>query len=75
MIPLTNEQYESYEKAKSCYICAGKFKEDTDDQKYCKVRDNCDYAGKSGGSAHSICNLRYCIPKEIPVVFSQWIKL
>ena len=34
-----------------------------------KVRDHCYYTGKYGGAAHSICNLRYKIPKEIPAVF------
>ena len=27
--------------------------------------------GKFRGAAHSICNLRYKIPKEIPVVFHK----
>ena len=27
------------------------------------------YTGKYRGAAHDICNLRYKIPKEIPVVF------
>ena len=30
--------------------------------------DHCHYTGKYG-AAHSICNLRYKTPKEIPVVF------
>ena len=34
-----------------------------------KVRDHCHYTGKYRGAAHSICNLRYKISKEIPVVF------
>ena len=34
-----------------------------------KVRDHCHHTGKYRGAAHSICNLRYKIPKEIPVVF------
>ena len=34
-----------------------------------KVRDHCHYTGKYRGAAHSICNLRYQITKEIPVVF------
>ena len=34
-----------------------------------KVRDHCHYAGKYRGAAHSKCDLRYRIPKEIPVVF------
>ena len=34
-----------------------------------KKRDHCHYTGKYRGAAHSICNLRYKIPKEIPAVF------
>ena len=36
---------------------------------YHKFRDHCHYTGKLRGAAHSICNLRYKRPKEIPVVF------
>ena len=36
---------------------------------YLKVRDHCRYTRKFRGAAHSICNLRYKTPKEIPVVF------
>ena len=35
---------------------------------YQKVRDHCHYTRKFRGAAHSICNLRYKVPKEIPVV-------
>ena len=38
-------------------------------KKYHKVKDHCHYAGKYRGAAHDICNLRYKIPQEIPVVF------
>ena len=34
-----------------------------------KVRGHCHYTGKYRVAAHNICNLRYKIPKEIPVVF------
>ena len=34
-----------------------------------KVRDYSHYTGKNWGAAHSICNLRCKIIKEIPVVF------
>ena len=34
-----------------------------------KVRDHCHYTGKFRGAAHSECDLRYKVPKEIPVVF------
>ena len=33
-----------------------------------KVRDHCHYTGKFRGAAHSICNLRYKVPKGIPVM-------
>ena len=36
-----------------------------------KVRDHCHYTGKYRGAAHNICNLRYKVPKEIPVVFQN----
>ena len=32
-----------------------------------KVRDHCHYTGKFRGAAHSIFNLRYKVPQEIPV--------
>ena len=52
-------------KSKKCHICKKKFYYD----KNKKVRDHCHYAGKFRGAAHSECNLRYKVPKEIPVVF------
>ena len=35
----------------------------TNDKKYCSFRDHCHYPGKCRGAGHSICNLKYCIPK------------
>ena len=35
----------------------------------CKVRDYCHFTGKKGGVAPSKCNLKYKVPKFIPVVF------
>ena len=38
-------------------------------KKHYKVRDHYHYTGKYRGAAHNICNLRYKVPREIPVVF------
>ena len=38
-------------------------------KKFHKVRDHCHYRGEYKGAAHSICNLTYSVPKEIPTVF------
>ena len=53
MIPLTKQEQDNYNKENICYIC----KKDNDND--IKVRDNC----------HNTCNLRYKIPKNIPVTF------
>ena len=41
------------------------------DKKYRKVRDHCHYTGEYRGAAHSICNLKYSVPKEVPLVFDN----
>ena len=53
----------SHMKIKKFVICEKYFKLKK------KVRDHWHYTGKYRGAAHSICNLRYKIPREIPVVF------
>ena len=40
-----------------------------EDMNYQKVRDHCHYIGKYRGAAHNICNLKFKVPNEIPVVF------
>ena len=69
MIPLTDKEKESYESQKIFHICVQEFGTDENNKKMQKVREHCHYAGKYRGAAYSICNLRYKIPKEIPVVF------
>ena len=39
------------------------------DKEYRKVRDHCHYTKEYRVAAHSICNLRYSVPKKTPVVF------
>ena len=58
-----------HSKQKVCHICEKKFSTDDNNETYHKVRDHCHYTGKYIGAAHDIYNLRYEIPKEIPVVF------
>ena len=62
MIPLTKEEEDNYNKENICYICKKDFNND-------KVRDHCHFTGKYRGAAHNTCNLRYKIPKNIPVIF------
>ena len=67
MIPLTTKEEIYQNKQKICYICKMEF--NNNDKKQQKVRDHCHCTGKYRGAAHNICNLRYKVPKEIPVVF------
>ena len=32
-------------------------------------RDHCHYTGKYRGASHTICNLTFHVPNEIPLVF------
>ena len=67
---LTKEQQESNENGKMFYICKEKLQNKyLTDKKYRKVRDHCSYTGEYRGAAHSICNLKYSVPKKIPIVF------
>ena len=73
IIPLTNGEKEAYGNQKNCYICEKEFCTDNNNKKEFKrmqkVRDHCHDTGKYRGAAHSICNLNYKIPREIPMVF------
>ena len=67
MIPLTIKEEIYHNKQKICYICKKEF--DNNYKKQQKVRDHCHHTEKYRVAAHNICNLRYKVPKEIPVVF------
>ena len=76
MVSLTTGEKIHYNKQKICYICKKEFNNnDTTEssslerKKQQKVKDHCHYMGKYRGAAHNICNLRYKVSKEIPVVF------
>ena len=62
---LTKRQQESYENAKTCYI----YKKFERQKKYHNVINHCNYTRKYRGATHSICNLKYSVPKKIFIVF------
>ena len=71
MIPLTDEENKSYEEREVCHICIETFCVDEDDENYKnrkKVKDHCHYTGIFTGAAHSIWNLNYKVPKNIPII-------
>ena len=69
MKPLTKKEEKKHKKQEVRYICKKGFSTDDSNKKYHKISDHCHYTGKYRGATHYICNLRYKIPKEIPVVF------
>ena len=76
MISLDHEESNSYNEEKICYICKGKFCTDKDNENYTnrkKVKVHCHYTGKFRWAAHSICSLRYKVPKEIPIIIHNAI--
>ena len=61
-IVMTDEDEKNYNDAKVCHICKENLGND-------KVRDHCHLTGKYRGAAHKDCNLKYQIPKFIPILF------
>ena len=64
---INNGKKINYIDQKVCYICEKEF--DTIDKKNYKIRDHYHYTGKYRGAAHNVCNLRYKVLKEIPIVY------
>ena len=70
ILPLTKEELKSHQDVKVCYICGHRILQKLPKNKnYQKVRDHCHSTGKYRGAAHSICNLKFNVPNETPVVF------
>ena len=65
---MTQEDKIDYYNATHCHICE-EYLEDTDDENYKKVRAHCHLTGKYRGAAHSICNLKFRLPKFYPIIF------
>ena len=64
MLPLTTQEQTEFIKAKICWICQKRFKENDK-----KVRDHDHFTGKFRGAAHNPCNLQFKKPKFTPVIF------
>ena len=63
---LTNEQHESYQNKKSAKFVKKIEDQHAENKNYRKLRDHCHHTDQYKGAAHSICNLKYSVPKEIP---------
>ena len=70
-IPLADDENNYYEEQKECCIFQKEFCCDKNQKikfkLYKKVKDQCHYTQKFRGAAHSIYNLNYKVPQEIPV--------
>ena len=55
-------------KSNALYVKKRLFRNKKDKFKHIKVRGHCHYTGKFTGAAHSISNLRYNLPKKIPIL-------
>ena len=67
---LTKEWQELYKNGEICYICKEKFENKyVKDKKYCMVKHHYYYTGKYRAAAHSICNLKYYVPKKVSTAF------
>ena len=66
---LITKKLKLHQDGTECCICKKKihkkFAKDTNQ----KVRDHFHYSGKYRYTAHSICNLRFNVPNEVPVIF------
>ena len=71
----TQKDRDDFKAATTCHICGEgdfvSFRDFTADDKppKSKVMDHCHLTGKIRGAAHNDCNLKYQVPKFIPVVF------
>ena len=57
------------------YLRKKLLKKFANDKNYRKVRDHCHYTGKYRGATHSIRNLRFNVPNEIPTAQTMIIIL
>ena len=70
MLPLTKKESKSHDDENNVIFEEKESKKKFKDINYRKVR-HCHYTGKYRGAVHSICNLKFKVPNEIPVFFNK----
>ena len=68
MLPLIKEKLKSHQNAKACNICRKTILKKVS-QSISSKKVQCHYTGKYRGAAHSICNLKFNLLNETPLVF------
>lgn len=66
ILPLTPLEQQQFNSAVTCHICGKGLDNEI------PVRDHCHVSGKYRGPAHNACNLKYQIPKFIPIYFHNF---
>ena len=72
ILPLSKEKLKVHQDARNCYICRKRILNPlklAKSKNYCKIRYHCHYSGIYTGAAHIICNLKFNVPNDVPVVF------
>ena len=64
MLPLTTKEIKLDQDATEYYIREKRLL-----KKFANDEDNCHFTSRYRGAVHSISNLKFNVPKEIPVVF------
>ena len=70
MLWSTEKEIKPHQDSTICYICLKTFTQKlATDENPQDVRDQCRFTAKYRGAAHIICNLRFNLLNEIPIVF------
>ena len=61
-LKMTPDEELLFKQAQDCWLCQEALNDD-------RVRDHDHFTGKFRGAAHNSCNLKYSLPKKIPILF------
>ena len=75
MLLLTENELKSHQDSSACYICRKKkLHKNLQKIKITKKLETCHFTGRYKGATHSIFNLRFNVPNEVPAVFHNGLK-